>query len=220
MYRFFEKSKTRDINYNGVKRNMKNKTILIWIFTGLIIFNIVFSAFAHKVNIFAYIEGDRVYTESYFNDGKKCGAAKIEVWDNQQNKLLEGLTDEEGLFSFILPSLELITGGLKIVLIASMGHKAEYIIAEEELGKFRELKEKESINPVTSISSEDSSGDLKEITHWLENSLDEKLAPLTQEIRELKKYQQEKISFTEIIGGLGYILGIFGLIAYFLSFKK
>jgi nickel transport protein len=28
-------------------------------------------ALAHKVIIFAYVEGDRVYTESYFSDGKK-----------------------------------------------------------------------------------------------------------------------------------------------------
>jgi len=49
---------------------MKNKLYLILIFIFLIIIMINISAFAHKVNIFAYMEEDKVYTESYFNDGK------------------------------------------------------------------------------------------------------------------------------------------------------
>ena len=51
------------------------------------------SAFAHKVNVFAYVEDGKIYTESYFNDGKKCVDSKIEVFDNHGKKLLEGLTD-------------------------------------------------------------------------------------------------------------------------------
>ena len=48
---------------------MKNKPYLIVIFIFLIIIMMDVSVFAHKVNIFAYVEGDKVYTESYFNDG-------------------------------------------------------------------------------------------------------------------------------------------------------
>ena len=67
---------------------MKNKLYLILIFTFLIIIMMDVSIFAHKVNVFAYIEGGKIYTESYFNDGKKCIESKIEVFDNRGNKLL------------------------------------------------------------------------------------------------------------------------------------
>lgn len=40
------------------------------------------TAFAHKVNIFAYVEGDTVYTESYFPDGKKVESGLVEVYDS------------------------------------------------------------------------------------------------------------------------------------------
>ncbi|GAI35935.1 unnamed protein product, partial [marine sediment metagenome] len=100
---------------------MKNKLYLILIFIFLIIMAINISVFAHKVIIFAYVEGDRVYTESYFSDGKKCVDSKIEVFDKQGDKLLEGLTDEEGEFSFEVPPED---GDLKIVLTAGMGHRA------------------------------------------------------------------------------------------------
>jgi len=178
------------------------------------------SVFAHKVNIFAYVEGDKVYTESYFNDGKKCIDSKIEVFDNQGNKLLEGLTDEEGMFSFEIPSKDVIDGDLKIVLTASMGHQAEYNISADELSGAAGLIKEEPEEPVSVISPETSSVDLKEIQSLIEDALDKKLKPIMREMIEIKKSQEDKISPTEIIGGIGYIIGIFGIIAYFLSRKR
>jgi len=176
--------------------------------------------FAHKVNIFAYVEGDKVYTESYFNDGKKCIDSKIEVFNNQGNKLLEGLTDEEGMFSFEIPSKDVIDGDLKVVLTASMGHQAEYIISADELGGTVGSVKEEFEEPVSAVSPETSSVDLKEIQSLIEDALDEKLKPIMREVREIKKSQEDKISPTEIFGGVGYIIGIFGIVAYFLSRKR
>ena len=175
------------------------------------------SVFAHKVNIFAYVEGDKVYTESYFNDGKKCIDSKIEVFDNQGNKLLEGLTDKEGEFSFEVPSED---GDLKIVLTVSMGHRAEYSISADEIMGSVGLIKEENEEPVSIVSPETSLVDLKEIQSIIEDTLDEKLKPIIREMGEIKKSQEDKISPTEIIGGIGYIIGIFGIIAYFLSRKR
>ena len=199
---------------------MKNKLYLILIFIFLIIIIMDVSVFAHKVNIFAYVEGDKVYTESYFSDGKKCVESKIEVFDNQGNKLLEGLTNEEGMFSFKIPPEDVIDGDLKIILTASMGHRAEYIIRADELGDVAGLIEEKIEEPVSAVSPEISSVDLKEIQSLIEDTLDEKLEPIIREMREIRKSQEDRISPTEIIGGVGYIIGIFGIIAYFLSRKK
>ena len=199
---------------------MKKKLYLILILIILIIIIMDVSVFAHKVNIFAYVEGDKVYTESYFSDGKKCVESKIEVFDNQGNKLLEGLTNEEGMFSFKIPPEDVIDGDLKIILTASMGHRAEYIIRADELGDVAGLIEEKIEEPVSAVSPEISSVDLKEIQSLIEDTLDEKLEPIIREMREIRKSQEDRISPTEIIGGVGYIIGIFGIIAYFLSRKK
>ena len=196
---------------------MKNKLYLILIFIFLIIMIINISVFAHKVNIFAYVEGDKVYTESYFNDGKKCIDSKIEVFDNQGNKLLEGLTDGEGEFSFEVPPED---GDLKIVLDAGMGHRAEYIIPANELRGVMGLIKEKSEELIPAVSPEISSLDLKEIQSLIEDALDKKLEPIMREMIEIKKSQEAKISPTEIIGGIGYIIGIFGIVAYFLSRKR
>ncbi|GAB4117882.1 MAG: hypothetical protein Kow00103_14900 [Candidatus Caldatribacteriota bacterium] len=202
---------------------MKNRLYLFLIIIFLTVVVIYKPVFAHKVNIFAYVEGDKIYTESYFNDGKKCINSKLEVFDQQGNKLLEGQTDEEGTFSFEIPEEEVINTDLKIVLTASMGHRAEYIITSNELKGTRELIEEKIAEPISILDSEDpeaSSLDLKEIKLLIEETLNEKLDPILSEIREIRKSQAEKISTTEIIGGLGYILGIFGIVAYFLSRKR
>jgi nickel transport protein len=68
-------------------------------------------AWAHKVNVFAYSEGNTIFTESYFPDGRKVQGGKIEVYDSAGAKLLEGTNDEKGVFNFKPPKKD----DLKIV---------------------------------------------------------------------------------------------------------
>jgi len=91
------------------------------------------TALAHKVNLFAYAEGGKIYTESYFPDGRPVEGGKVLVNDSQDKLLLEGVTDKEGLFSFDIPKVD----DLNIVIEATMGHKNSFKLkkAEVEAGK-------------------------------------------------------------------------------------
>jgi nickel transport protein len=86
-------------------------------------------ALAHKVNIFAYVEGETVFTESYFPDGKFVENGVVEVFDKNQTKLLEGTTDAQGRFQFPLPGKQDLT----IVISASMGHKNSFLLKASEM---------------------------------------------------------------------------------------
>ena len=84
---------------------------------------------AHRVNLFAWVEGDTVYVESKFSGGKRVKAGKIIVTDPQGTELLAGTTSENGEFAFKVPKkIE-----LKIVLLAGTGHRAEWIIPVSEI---------------------------------------------------------------------------------------
>lgn len=87
-------------------------------------------AMAHKVNIFAYVEGDVVYTESYFPDGRMIANGSIEVLGAAGNTLLEGRTDQDGLFNFPVPKKK---EDLTIVINATMGHKNSYLLQKSEM---------------------------------------------------------------------------------------
>lgn len=87
------------------------------------------NALAHRVSLFAYVEGGKIYTESYFPDGKPVAGGKLSVYDSQGNLLLEGTTDKEGMFNFTVPKADDLT----IVIDASMGHKNHYKLKKNEV---------------------------------------------------------------------------------------
>jgi nickel transport protein len=169
------------------------------------------SAYAHKVNIFAYAENDMVHTEGYFVDGTKCKNSTVEVFDEQSGiKLLEGKTDNEGRFSFKIPEAV----SMKIVLHASMGHQAEYIIKEEEIKGTVEQRQKIKKTIQTSQAIGLNTSDLSEIEAIVERVTDKKLQTIMNILLKIKE-DSERPGITEILGGIGYIIGIMGIIMYF-----
>ena len=108
---------------------MLKKSMLLLFFLCFAIVASMGTARAHKVNVFAYAEDGTIHTESYFPDGRPVEEGTIEVYDQSNNKLLEGKTDREGKFSFSVPKKEDLT----IVIIAGMGHKNEYTIRKAEM---------------------------------------------------------------------------------------
>ena len=163
-------------------------------------------ALAHKVMIFAWVEGDTVFTESKFSGGKKAINASVELFDKDGKKLLEGKTDNKGEFSFKIPKVS----DLRIVLNAAMGHKAEWTVPESEIREAGAIAEKKSAvepsGPTTVGLSKE------EVRKIVEDSLDKKLRPIVRMITESKN---TKPSLTEIIGGIGYIFGLMGVALYF-----
>ena len=71
---------------------------------------------AHKVNVFAYVEGDRVVIEGYFSASVRAQNCSVEVLDESGKRLRGGKTDQKGIYTFKLTDLPAFTGGLQIVL--------------------------------------------------------------------------------------------------------
>ena len=164
---------------------------------------------AHKVNIFAYVEGDSVYTESYFNDGRKAVGSRIVVYDNVDTQLLEGVTDGEGLFAFRIPKME----DLKVVLVASMGHRNEYRLSRSELGG-GEVKPEGT----TAGTSPEGGGVIAQVdedrmARLIDQSLERRLAPLVATMTRMQRAQEEP-DLRDIVGGIGYVVGLAGLVMY------
>ena len=90
-------------------------------------------ALAHKVNLFAYVEGGQIYTESYFPDGRPIKQAVVKIYTLDKQLLQQGVTDDEGLYACVIPMFV----DLNLVVRASMGHQGSFVIkkAELELGR-------------------------------------------------------------------------------------
>jgi nickel transport protein len=173
------------------------------------------TAFSHKVYLFAWIEGDTVYTESYSSGKKKVRGGLVKVFDRAGRKLLEGKTDEKGKYSFKIPR----NTDLRIVLEAAMGHKAEFLLKADEMSGIEKSQATTTSNRKSEVpSSSVVKVDIEQVKLLMEETLDSRLRPI---LRTLATIQEERgPGLTEIIGGIGYIFGIMGLILYLKGRKK
>ena len=187
------------------KRHNTTMYLLILFFASILIISTSLPVLAHKVIIFAWVEGDTVFTESKFSDGKKAINSQVLVFDKEGTQLLEGKTNNKGEFSFKIPKLT----DLRIILNAGMGHKAEWRIPESEIreaGVSEKKRAGEFSQPINVGLSKE------EIKELIEESLDRKLRPI---VRIINESQSKGPSITEIIGGIGYIFGLMGVAIYF-----
>ena len=184
-------------------------------------------ALAHRVSIFAWVQGDTVHTQSKFMGGKRPEQVLVEVFDEAGNLLLKGKTDAEGLFSFQAPQ----KSDMQIVLTAGMGHRAVWALSRED---FQETAVEPDNNQGFNAVAPGESGpfDLKtpkthpspesglsaaEVTALVESTLDRKLKPLMDRLTALN---EDRISLSDILGGIGYIVGLVGLAAYLQYHRK
>ena len=214
--------------------NLFNKRLILnFIAIGLLMLP-CFSAtvFAHKVMVFAWVDGDTVHTRSKFSGGKKAINADILVYNTDNELLLQGKTDQKGEFSFQIPART----DMRIVLNASMGHKAEWKISFDEItgdpasaqaksdpkkSDPKKSDPKKSDQEKSGHSSNESAAGLQhcstsftkeEIRNIIEKTLDRKLDPV---IKMLADSYASGPEAKDIIGGIGYIVGLVGLALYF-----
>jgi nickel transport protein len=178
-------------------------------------------ALAHRVSIFAWVQGNTVHTQSKFMGGKRPEQALVEVFDDTGNLLLKGKTDTQGLFSFQAPKIS----DMQIVLTAGMGHRAVWSLSKEDFqgtdtdfgnhGPLNDapLEKSQDVDPKTpKIHPSPENGlSAAEIEALLESTLDRKLKPVMDRITALN---EKRISLSDILGGIGYIAGLAGLAAY------
>ncbi|SHJ32587.1 nickel transport protein [Desulfatibacillum alkenivorans DSM 16219] len=182
-------------------------------------------AYAHKVNIFAWLEGDTVFTESKFSGGKMVKNGKVFVYDEDKNLLLEGVTNDAGEFSFKIPKKT----ALVIELDATMGHANAWTISLDEIldamgdepvaAATEEPAQEDAAQPAmqtTSVSPAQTApgANAEEIQAIVEKALDKKLKPITRLLVEAQERETEPQA-SDVFGGIGYILGLAGVAAYF-----
>jgi nickel transport protein len=198
--------------------------ILLWLVMGALL--LAHNASAHRVNVFAWVEGDTVFVESKFAGGRKVSGGKIIVTDSTGVELLAGETNSQGEFSFKIPQKT----DLKIILEAGMGHRAEWTVPVSDMesvslaGDMQPAEtstDRVSATPTDKRSGEQSTAnapaysngpDLAEIETAVEKVLDQKLKPL---VKMMADSTQKGPTIGDIFGGIGYIIGLVGVAAYF-----
>lgn len=186
---------------------------LPWLVCGLI-FLAAPPAFAHKLKVFALVDGDHIAGSAYFVGGARAAGAAITVSDAQGTELARLVPDAEGAFRF--PPTQRIDH----VILADTGdgHAARWTIPADTLpaglGTDAPTADPEpsargtaphqpaAAQPTTVTTVSDAA-----LAAAIEQAVARQLRPL----REQLEAHDSRVRLQDVLGGIGYIVGLAGL---------
>lgn len=191
---------------------------------------------AHRVNIFALVTGDSIEAECGFSSGQPARTSPIDVVDTATGTVLcQVVTDNQG--RAVIPVSQAMRDakqGLTLRLNAGEGHQNTWPIDRDELnvpasgtpamtaGPASASSADVSLDDATNIDRNSLNGQLQsglsrdELKAVLEatvrTAVAEELVPLR---RELVRQSRQEPGLRDIVGGLGWIIGLAGLAAWY-----
>lgn len=186
-------------------RRIPGALLLVWL-----IASAATPAAAHKMKAFAAAEGAEIAGYAYFSPGAdRAVAVTVTVTDGSGATIHSGTTDEEGAFRFPART----RSDHRISVSGADGHAASFTVRAAELP--------ESLPPAGTASAvaaapvaepaaaapapSPATADLQAI---VDRSVARQLRPLREQIDAW----YEKIWWHDVLGGIGYIVGVAGLV--------
>jgi nickel transport protein len=175
----------------------------------VLVFALSLTVHAHKLKVFAAIEGDSIKGFIYFPGGGKPGELKLKVYQNDKF-VTDIMSNKTG--NFVYKPLK--EGSYRFVADSGDGHLGDFTVTWEVGGSAKKVVSEKSVKPEATSHSGNINHDL--LGEQIQKSVDKSLYPLKVKLDEL----ENRIQFRDILGGIGFILGLFGIFAYFKSLTK
>ena len=188
-------------------------------------------AHAHRVRLFATVEGNTINGYGYFPGGGRLKNSAIEVFGQNGEKLGELHTDQKGEFSF---EARYRCDHLLIVDTGD-GHRAEWTVSVDELPESLPLPGGFEAGPaagdaarpgplVPAAGATVAATGKKMLGETSASDMEEAVAEVvSKQIRPLREQLDQfenKIRLHDVLGGIGYIVGVSGIAFYFLAVRK
>ena len=179
---------------------------------------------AHKVIASVFPSGDMIEGEIGFSNGDMAADTTVEVFDPDGNKLGETQTDEDGYFTFT-PNQN-VAHVFKANLGA--GHVANATMEQAEVAGILGKQVNESEEAETVVAAEEEAVTTAHaatvtIASLTPEEMDAIATAVRDEVRPLRREiaaYKEHHDIQSILGGIGYIAGLFGLGFYLAARRK
>ncbi len=191
---------------------------------GLALWSPTATAGAHGVYTFAWVEGNQICTDSYFSKNSPVRGGRISLHDPAGRELQNGLTGEDGRFCFARPDRP---QDLTVAVEAGQGHRAEFRLrAEDWPAKTAPAAAEEATPPAAgppaattaALPAAAPAGSEEALRHIVREELEAQFGPCRQVLAESRGGGEPGVR--EIVGGLGWLAGLFGLAAWFSARKR
>lgn len=192
---------------------MRHRYHCRWLFLWFVLaagFVVVRPAFAHKLKVFASAEGTKITGYAYFPGGGRASDLPVVIRGPGGQTLGKTRTDEEGRFEFQATR----RCDHLIFVKTGTGHAASFTVSSGELSRDlpevgeRATQETETFQQIAEVPSHAKEG--KNTRAVVERAVNRQIRPLRE---ELDAYHS-RARLHEVIGGIGYIVGITGLIFF------
>ncbi|MFP4173377.1 MAG: hypothetical protein ACLFV4_10745 [Candidatus Hydrogenedentota bacterium] len=167
---------------------------------------------AHALRVFATVDGDQITGYAYWVGGERLSEATVRVLDADGELLGEAQTDAEGEFHYHPEARQ--DHVLEIAL--PDGHRGTFTVAAAELpGTLPPGPDEEN---AAQDDEETDAGEAETAAAMDEDALRPLLQDtVSQPIRQLREdldALSEQRRVQDILGGMGYIVGVFGIMAF------
>ncbi len=172
-------------------------------------------ALAHKLSLFAGAAGPEIEGKAYFKGGHGARGIAIRILGPDGSVLGETETDSEGRFRFTA------TRRIDHLITAEVGdgHRAEFSVRASELpenlpGPAGQTAA--STQAAAAPASTQEAAPPPDVSRQIEEAVARQLRPLREQIAAF----EDQIRLRDIIGGIGYLVGIAGLMAWLGARRK
>ncbi len=168
---------------------------------------------AHKLQVFAFADGARIEGSAYFAGGGAATGARISILDPAGKVLAEPVPDGEGNFSYQAQA----PADHLVVAETGEGHRAQWRVGAAELAAAFPGTAAPTGAPAppgpAAAQAPTTAGTDEALLALIEQAVGRQIGPLRQELMAA----QERARLRDILGGIGYILGVAGLAAWWRS---
>jgi len=182
------------------------KSLVVLVLAGLVLLRPE-AAWAHKLNVFAWGEGRRIVGEAYFRGHAPLVGGAVTLFGPGGQKLGQTATDAQGKFQFE-PRQRV---DHRIVVDAGDGHAETFVVTAAELPADLPGGTAPAVKPAATPGPK-----VAENAPPVPPGGQAQLGQLRAELQEFK----HEVRIRDVLGGLGYILGLMGMAFYFLGVRK
>ncbi|MDR1920137.1 MAG: hypothetical protein LBS31_00090 [Candidatus Adiutrix sp.] len=177
-------------------------------------------AAAHSIYIFAFPDDSQICTNSYFGGKAKVRGGQVSMAAVSGEILATAKTDEAGNACFDRPER---IQDLIFTVEASGGHRAEFKMPASEPAAGSSAYDSNDGRPAPeTMAGEQAAGAAWPSTRagsLTRDDLRQALSPIMLKLAEMESAQNSRINLKDVVGGLGWLLGLAG-VAFFAAGRK
>ena len=162
---------------------------------------------AHKLKVFATVEGDRVTGYAFFVGGGRAQGTDWRATGADGTEIATGKTGTDGGYGFVPP--QPVPAPLTITVDTHEGHIASATLGPERFGAPAPevvASATDAAPPYPGAAPQDSA----ELARLVEAAVQRQIVPLQEQIEAM----DSRLQITDVLSGLFLILGLGGIVLY------